>query len=663
MNTQVKEMNPSSKNIRTSLSLVAGLILLLGASLVHLTQGQADITATQLVTDIWKEGTVRDVVLSLRMPRLVIGLLVGGALAVSGVILQTLTNNPLASASTLGINSGAFFFVVCFMIFFPGLLGKFPFIVALSGAIVSTLLVLALAGKAMEPVRVALTGMIVSLLFASVTGALQLLFENETNGLFLWGSGSLVQLNWNGTLFAFPVIALVLTLALFAGRALDTLSLGDELAISLGLNIGRLKLFAWGLAITMAAVTVSIVGPIGFIGLMAPHIVRLMGISGHRMKMVHSFLWGSVILILADILSRWIQPATEMPVGAMTAMVGGPWLMILAYRTAKRQQRGEKPLGGTKKPVRLQWLIPVLLVLIGIFVYVSFSYNGMAWADMKNWVSPAIWQFRIPRVLTAFIAGVILAVGGVILQGVLRNPLADASVLGITSLGGAGAMTFLALIPGLSAVWMPVGAIVGAATALMILLFASWRNQFQPILVALMGISISAFGSALIQILVVKLKVTVAAALVWLSGSTYAKGWGDVQLILIASMLLLPLAVYLTRSLDTLTFGDDVAASQGLHVSGTRVFALILTVALSSLAISVVGTIGFIGLLAPHAARRIVGFRHLPLLVTSALLGGLLLVAADFIGRVSLAPKEIPSGLVVALIGAPYLLYLLKQTK
>lgn len=650
-------------NFKTRLSLIAGLLLFIGISLIHLTQGQADINITNLLSDVWTDGRVQDIVLSLRLPRLVIGLLTGGALAVSGVILQTLTNNPLASASTLGINSGAFFFVVCAMIFFPGLLGQFPFVVALLGAIISTLLVLALAGKSMEPVRVALTGMIVSLLFSSVTGAFQLLFENETNGLFLWGSGTLVQLNWSGTLFAFPIIALVFILAVFAGKALDTLSLGDELAISLGLSIGKLKLYAWALAIAMAAVTVSVVGPIGFIGLMAPHIVRLMGISGHRSVMIHSFLWGSVILISADVLSRWIQPAQEMPVGAMTALVGGPWLMYLAYRTAKKQKRGEKPLGGTKNPISLRWLLPVLLVLAGLFIYASFSYNGTTWANIKDWLAPVIWQFRIPRVLTAFIAGVILATSGVMLQGVLRNPLADASVLGITSLGGAGAMTFLILFPALSVAWMPIGASLGAAVALIILLAASWRNQFQPILVALMGISIAAFGSALIQILVVKSKITAAAALVWLSGSTYAKSWVDLQFILIASVLLLPLAVYLTRSLDTLTFGDDIAASQGLNVSATRIVALILTVALSSVAVSVVGTIGFIGLLAPHAARRIVGFRHLPLLVTSALLGGLLLVTADFIGRVSLAPKEIPSGLVVALIGAPYLLYLLKKTK
>ncbi|WP_227937122.1 iron ABC transporter permease [Alkalihalobacillus deserti] len=637
--------------------------MLIIVCLIHLTQGQADYTVSELLSDVWVEGRVQDIILGIRLPRLVIGILAGGALAVAGVILQTLTNNPLASASTLGINAGAYFGVVVAIIFFPDFLGQYPFLVAVLGAVLSTILVLGLAGKALDPVRVALTGMIISLLFSSVTGALQLLFENETNGLFLWGAGTLFQLDWSGVTFAYPFVMIAIIVAIIAGKALDTLSLGEELATSLGQSVLKVKVLAWTLAIVLAAVTVSVVGVIGFVGLMAPHIVRLMGIRGHRALLVHSFLWGSVILIAADVVARWIQPAQEIPVGAMTALVGGPWLMYLAYRTAKRQKRGEKPLGGTKNPVSLKILIPSILLVIGVVVFISFSFNGETWIPVSEWTSKIVWNFRIPRVITAFAIGALLAVSGVLLQGVLRNPLADASVLGITSLGGAGAMVFLVLFPTLSIAWMPVGAIIGAGVAMLIIFITSWRTGFQPILVALIGISVSAFGSALIQILVVKSKLAVAAALVWLSGSTYAKGWGDVQLVTIIFLLLIPFAIYFTRSLNALAFGDDVAASHGLEISRTRIWALIIGVALTAGAISIVGTIGFIGLLAPHIARRVVGYSHLPLMVTSMLVGGFLLVLADFIGRVLLAPKEIPSGLVVALIGAPYLLYLLRKIK
>src|SRR6185312_9803311 len=134
--------------------MATGFFLLLVLSSIHLTQGQADYTVSDLLKEVWVEGRIQDIVLSLRLPRLAIGILAGGALAVAGAVLQTLTNNPLASASTLGINAGAYLFVVLSMIFFPSFLGNFPFLVALSGAFLSAILVVMLAGKQMEPVRV-----------------------------------------------------------------------------------------------------------------------------------------------------------------------------------------------------------------------------------------------------------------------------------------------------------------------------------------------------------------------------------------------------------------------------------------------------------------------------------------------------------------------------
>src|SRR5690606_1316702 len=122
---------------------------------------------------------------------------------------------------------------------------------------------------------------------------------------------------------------------------------------SLGQNVTLIKLVAWGAAIVLSATVVSVVGPIGFIGLMAPHIVRMLGIRGHLSIFLHSFVWGSVFLIGADVLGRLIQPGQEVPVGAMTALIGGPWLLYLAWRTAKQHRRGDRPLGGTSKPIKL----------------------------------------------------------------------------------------------------------------------------------------------------------------------------------------------------------------------------------------------------------------------------------------------------------------------
>ena len=255
----------------------------------------------------------------------------------------------------------------------------------------------------MEPVRVALTGMIISLLFASMTGSLQLLFENQTNGLFLWGSGTLVQLNWDGVSFAGPVIIVFFVLALVLAKPLDTLSLGEDIASSLGQNVRFVKLLAWAVAIVLAATTVSVVGPIGFIGLMAPHIVRMLGVRGHLNILLQSFLWGSVMLIGADVLGRLIQPGQEVPVGAMTALIGGPWLLYLAWKTAKTHSRGDRQMGGTLKPVKLPVVITIVVALIVVIISLALSFNGTAWTT--EWLKPVVWNFRVPRVLTAFIVG------------------------------------------------------------------------------------------------------------------------------------------------------------------------------------------------------------------------------------------------------------------
>jgi ABC-type Fe3+-siderophore transport system permease subunit len=641
--------------------LTGGFFLLVLLSLIHLTQGQAEYTISELLEQVWIEGRIQDIVVTFRLPRLMVGILAGGALSVSGAVLQTLTKNPLAAPGTLGINAGAFFFVVASTVFLPSFIGNFPFITALLGAVLSSIMVVLLTGRQMEPVRVALTGMIITLFFASITGTLQLLFENKTNGLFLWGSGTLVQLNWDGVIFAAPIVGAAFIGALLLAKPLDTLSLGEDIASSLGQNVSVVKLSSWAVAIVLAAATVSVVGPIGFIGLMAPHIVQLLGIKGHRMIMIHSSLWGAITLIGADVLGRLIQPGQEVPVGAMTALIGGPWLLYLAWKTARSLKRGDRQMGGTTSPVRLKVIIPSIALLICVSVVVAFSFNGQAWTF--DWLNTVVWKFRVPRVVTAFLVGMILAITGVLFQGVLRNPLADASVIGVTTMGGAGAMLFLVLFPSLSPAFIPLGAILGTVFALFIILITAWKNNFSPMLVALMGIAIAAFGSAATQVFIVKAKLAVAAAVVWLSGSTYGKGWDDVQIALILFVILIGPAIYMTRNLDALSFGDDVASGLGLSVRLTRVWALLIGVGLSTAAVSLVGTIGFIGLVAPHMARRLVGFHHLPLIVVSSMLGGLILVIADFIGRIVIAPKDIPSGLIVALVGTPYLLYLLRKMR
>ncbi|MGM8366832.1 Fe(3+)-hydroxamate ABC transporter permease FhuB [Virgibacillus sp. W0181] len=653
-------------SLKASSLYVGGFLLLLLLSFFHLTQGQAEYTFQHLLTAIWHPGRVQDIVLGLRLPRVVIGILAGGSLAVTGLFLQTLTKNPLASAGTLGINAGAYFFVVVFTIFFPSYIGKFPFLIALLGASLSAFLVMTLVGKTMDPVRVALTGMIISLLFASFTGTLQLFYENETNGLFLWGSGTLIQLDWSGVRFVVLFVVVGVLMSVLLGGKLDLLTLGDDIATSLGQSVTRVKLFAWLSAILLAAATVSVVGPIGFVGLIAPHIVRFLGIKGHRALVVHAFLWGAILLVGADVLARLLAPSQEIPVGAMTAIIGGPWLMYLAYRAGKQYHQSESRLGGYEVPVPFFIVTGTLMAALVTVLILAISFGGTAFLTIEEWFdgtvfSTFIFNFRIPRILTAFIVGMLLAMSGVLLQGVLRNPLADPSVIGITSGGGAGAMIFLVLFPSVSIKFLPFAALFGSLIAITIILLATRKSKWNPILLALVGVALSAVGSAIIQILIVRAKIGVAPALTWLAGSTYGKGWDDVKIVIVVAIVAIPISILLVRRLDVLSFGDDIALGLGLKVSKTKIFAILLGVAMGAASVSVVGTIGFIGLLAPHIARRIVGFEHKKVIIVSLFIGGILLVAADFLGRMVLAPKEIPSGLVVALIGTPYLLYLLRK--
>jgi ferric hydroxamate transport system permease protein len=176
-----------------------------------------------------------------------------------------------------------------------------------------------------------------------------------------------------------------------------------------------------------------------------------------------------------------------------------------------------------------------------------------------------------------------------------------------------------------------------------------------------MGVAVSAFGSAIIQILIVKANIGVATALAWLAGSTYAKGWEELKLAGIVALITIPLSILFIKKFDVISFGDEVAEGLGVNIIMTRLLAIMLGVCMGAVSVSIVGTVGFIGLLAPHAARRMVGFEHGKVIPVSLFLGGILLTSADLIGRIVLAPKEIPSGLVVALIGTPYLLYLLRK--
>ncbi len=318
----------------------------------------------------------------------------------------------------------------------------------------------------------------------------------------------------------------------------------------------------------------------------------------------------------------------------------------------------------------------VILSLIGIGVLVtSVSYGefditpievlqtilGIETDDSRHEL--VVWTFRLPRILVAFMVGAALSVSGTILQGITRNPLADPGILGVTSGASLAAVATIVWFD-VPISWLPFAAFGGAVImAILIFLFA-WNGGSSPVRLILVGVGLSAVAGALTSLMIVFGEINqVQQATIWLAGSVYGRGWEHVRTITLWLAVLLPITILLARQLNTLGLGDDLAKGLGLRVEFQRITLMLLSVALAAIAVSVSGTVGFIGLVAPHITRRLVGPLHEGLVPTAALLGGVLLMFADLIGRWVISPSELPVGIVAAMIGAPYFAYLLYQTR
>ncbi|WP_420871907.1 Fe(3+)-hydroxamate ABC transporter permease FhuB [Cohnella rhizosphaerae] len=665
--------------------LAGGLLLLAVLAFASLTQGLSHITVATAFDALIAPKDTPDhrVIHGVRLPRTAMAVLSGAALAVAGALMQSVTRNPLASETTLGINAGAFLVVAVGTVFWPGLLHQYAFLFAVAGGAGAALLVFGMGGgRKGTPIRIALSGMIVTLVLSSVTSALLLLFEQSTQGLFLWGSGSLNQNDWSGVRFAWPWVAGGLAAVLLAVRHLDLLSFGEETAQSLGHRVAGTRMFAMGAGIVLACVSVSIVGPIGFIGLLAPHIVKLSGMTRHAWLLPLSAIWGAVILLGADTIARGFTTSAvgELPAGAVTAFIGAPWIVWLALRVSKHaasssgaESRASMQISLLAKRMPyplLVLLFAALLILVSLAALMSGTLHLSAEQVLSTLLGhgkalheKVLIDLRLPRLLTAASVGVALAASGSLMQSAVRNPLADPQIVGVSSGAGVGAMLLLIAFPALPAGWVPVGAFAGGLAAAAIVYAAAWRRGLSPTVLTLVGIAVAASGSALINILVVYAKLTLAPALAWLAGSTYARSWTELGQTLPFILALLPLAWWLGRRVDLLSFHDESATGLGLPVRRTRLLVALLAVLLASVAVAAVGAVGFIGLLAPHAARMLAGSNHRRTLLLSSLIGAVLLVGADWIGRIVLSPREIPSGIVVALIGAPYLVFLMFRSR
>ncbi|WP_307208709.1 iron ABC transporter permease [Paenibacillus harenae] len=652
---------------------IAALFLLLIASLCF---GEAQISFKVVFEALFHREDIlsHNVIWDMRMPRAILGVISGAGLAAAGVLLQTVTKNPLASTDTLGINAGAYFMVVVGTIYFPTLLHQSPFLFAAAGGGVAAMCAYVLGGgRSTSPIRLALSGMIIAMVIGSFTSALHIFHATETQSLFLWGSGSLAQLDWKGVTYTWPGVSIVIIVAFFMGKQFDVLILDESTAQSLGQKVNLTRFAGLALAVLVASVVVSVVGPIGFVGLVAPHLVRLSGLRKHNWLIPATALWGAVLLTAADVLTRMVRSSIgEMPVGAMMAIIGAPWLIWLILRKLNNSgtySASSMSIGKNRVRIRFPIIAFIMLLFVVSFILISMTMGGtriplsqlfasLIGADEAASYSILL-NLRLPRTLVAAFAGIALSVSGVLIQASVRNPLADSSILGVTSGAGFGALLVLIAWPQVSIIFLPIAAMGGAILAAAVIFLFAWRKSLNPPVLILLGIAVSAVGSAGIQALIVLGPLWGSESYIWLTGSTYGRTWDQFLIICIFLVVLLPLAWWLGRRFDLLAFSDDSAIGFGLSVRKTRFAAMTVGVLLSAGAVASVGTVGFLGLIVPHMIRSLIGHNTRQSIVLSSLLGALLLVLADAIGRTILAPVEIPSGLLITLIGAPYFLFLM----
>lgn len=271
---------------------------------------------------------------------------------------------------------------------------------------------------------------------------------------------------------------------------------------------------------------------------------------------------------------------------------------------------------------------------------------------------------RLPRTIVAFLVGVGLAIAGTITQGITRNPLAAPEIIGVNAGATLAAVSLLVLLPNAPLSLLPFAGFGGALTVALLIYLLAWQGGSSPIRLILIGIGFDLIVGALTDIMITFGEIdTVSQALVWLAGSVYGRTWSQVMALIPWIMIFGLMALLLTRELNTLNLGDEVARGLGSQVEWQRGLLLLTSVALAGASVATAGAVGFVGLMSPHLGRQLVGASHEGLLPVSAMIGGMLVVIADLLGRVLFAPLELPCGIITAAIGAPYFVYLLIQTR
>lgn len=272
---------------------------------------------------------ITTIVLKMRLPRNILAVLVGANLAISGCLLQAVMKNPLADPGITGVSSGASLFAIIILLLLPQYTGILPLVAFIGGAI-ACVVVYSMAWKnGLKAIRVVLAGVAVNAVIGGFISLLTTLYSDRIQGALLWLNGSLSSKTWADVRLVAMYSLIGLTLSLFCIRGANVLSLSDESATSIGINVNKTRLILSAVAVFLAATSTAIVGIISFVGLIVPHISRMIIGSDHKYTIPFSMIIGGIVLLTADTVARTILGAIELPVGVVMSIVGGPFFLYL----------------------------------------------------------------------------------------------------------------------------------------------------------------------------------------------------------------------------------------------------------------------------------------------------------------------------------------------
>ncbi|MDQ0996229.1 ABC-type Fe3+-siderophore transport system permease subunit [Phyllobacterium ifriqiyense] len=652
-------------SMRGGAAPVIGLALLGLSLLFFFANLQALIPSDEWTSALFGEDLFNLAQLSARdalLPRLVMAWLCGAALGLAGVIFQQVLRNRLAEPGTLGVYAGAKVGLAICLLWMPQALEAGWAPVAFAGGGLTVLAVLWLASRqGFSPVAIILSGLVLSLSLGAIGAALILVHFEELNALYIWDAGSLVQNSWDSVADLLPMVLAFGLAGAILCRPLSLLELEEEGARGLGLSLAMTRFAAISVAVALCASVAGTVGTISFIALAGATIARTAGARQLRHRLVSAPLISAGLVGVTDQGAKLAFGGMEIPAGSVTALLGVPLLFFLLKRlrpmppaaadiwTAKLTRAGSTGR-------RMTALLVLLVASLVLALWVGHDANGWQMAMGDNFAALLPW--RLSRVMAALGAGFLLAVAGTLLQRLTGNHMASPELLGISS-GAAlillGATFFL---PELGRPAMMMLCSLCAGLILMAFFRIDSRAALSQEAMLLGGVAIATLLSSFLAILLFLGDPRVLRVLSWLSGSTYSVTGGEAAILLIASLVAVAVLPFFARWLAILPLGPAVPMGIGVAPEKSRMLIGAAVACMTGMATLIVGSLSFVGLMAPHLARMSGMRSALVQTYAAGLIGAIIMVFADWLGRHIAFPWQIPAGLLATGLGGVYFVML-----